>query len=119
MKSLRPKDGDLPPGDGARNPEVDFRSERRSNETHQSTTDPDTRLAKKGKDKEARLCFGAHVLMDSREGLVVDVLLTPAAGAAEREAALDMLARAPGQRRVTVGADRGYDTRAFVKGCPS
>ena len=112
MKSFRPRDGDPPSGDGGRNPEVDFRSERHSNETHQSTTDPDARLAKKGKGKEARLCFGAHVLMDNREGLVVDVLLTPAAGAAEREAALDMLARAPGQRRITVGADRGYDTRA-------
>ena len=93
MKSFRPRDGDPPSGDGGRDTEVDFRSERRSNETHQSTTDPDARLAKKGKGKEARLCFGAHVLMDNREGLVVDVLLTPAAGAAEREAALDMLAK--------------------------
>ncbi len=73
VKSFRPKDGDPPTEGGGRNPEVDFRGERRSNDTHQSTTDPDARLAKKGRGKEARLCFGTHVLMDNREGLVVDV----------------------------------------------
>ena len=68
VKSFRPKDEDEPPSEGGgRNPEVDFRGERRSNETHRSTTDPDARLAKKGKGKEANLCFGAHVLMDNRE----------------------------------------------------
>ena len=91
--------------------------ERRRNETHRSTTDPEARLARKGKGKEARLCFGAHVLMDNREGSVVDVRLTPADGAWERDAALEMLASAPGTRRITVGADRGYDTRGFIKGC--
>ena len=75
-------------GGGGRNREVDFRGERRRNETHRSTTDPEARLARKGKGKEARLCFGAHVLMDNREGLVVDVRLTPADGAGERDAAL-------------------------------
>ena len=104
-------------GGGGRNREVDFRGERRRNETHRSTTDPEARLARTGKGKEARLCFGAHVLMDNREGLVVDVRLTPADGAGERDAAVAMLASAPGTRRITVGADRGYDTRGFVRAC--
>ena len=89
VKSFRPRDDDSPSGGGSegggRNPAVDFRGERRRNETHRSTTDPEARLARKG--KEVRLCFGAHVLMDNREGLVVNVRLTPAAGAGEREAA--------------------------------
>ena len=120
VKSFRPRDEDEPPSDGGRNPEVDFRGERRSNDTHRSTTDPEARLAKKGKGKEAKLCFGAHVLMDNREGLVVDVRLTPAGGASERDAALEMLEAVPGAGRITVGADRGYDTRGFVRdaGCP-
>ena len=117
VKSFRPRDGDPPSGDGGRNPEVDFHGERRRNETHRSSTDPEARLAKKGKGKEARRCFGAHVLMDNREGLVVDVRLTPANGTGERDAALEMLASAPGSGRITVGADRGYDTRGFVKEC--
>ena len=118
LKSFRPRDDDSPPPEGGgRNPPVDFLGERRRNETHRSTTDPEARLARKGKGKEARLCFGAHVLMDNRQGLVVDVRLTPANGAGEREAALDMLASAPGTGRITVGADRGYDTRGFVRGC--
>ena len=117
VKSFRPRDEEPLPGDGGRNPEVDFHGERRSNGTHRSTTDPEARLAKKGKGKEARLCFGAHVLMDNREGLVVDVRLTPANGTGDRDAALEMLASAPVSGRITVGADRGYDTRGFVKGC--
>ena len=122
LKSFRPRDGDPPSGDGPgegerRNPEVDFRGERRRNETHWSTTDPESRLARKGKGKEARLCFGAHVLMDNREGLVVDVRLTPADGTGEREAALEMLGKVPGTGRITVGADRGYDARGFVDEC--
>ena len=80
--------------------------ERRSNDTHRSTTDPDARLAKKGKGKEARLRFGAHVLMDNREGLVVDVRLTPADGTSERDAALEIMVRAPSRRRITVGSGR-------------
>ena len=104
LQSFRPRDEDPPPsaalgdGGGGRNREVDFRGERRRNETHRSTTDPEARLARKGKGKEARLCFGAHVLMDNREGLVVDVRLTPADGAGERDAAVAMLASAPGTR---------------------
>ena len=89
VKSFRPKDKDPPSGDGGHNREVDFHGERRSNETYRSTTDPHARLVKKGKGKEARLCFGTHVLMDNREGLVVDVRLTPAAGGWERDAAGD------------------------------
>ena len=96
---------------------MDFHGERRSNETHQSTTDPEARLAKKGEGKEARLCFSAHVLMDNREGLVVDVRLTPANGSGERDTALEMLASVPGAGRIAVGADRGYDTRGFVREC--
>ena len=106
VKSFRPRDEDPPSGDGSgegggRNREVDFRGERRRNETHRSTTDPDARLATKGKSKEARLCFGAHVLMDNREGLVVDVRHSPADGTWERDAALEMLASAPSARRIT------------------
>ena len=103
-------------GGGGRNREVDFRGERRRNETHRSTTDPEARLARKGKGKEARLCFGAHVLMDNREGLVVDVRLTPADGAGERDAAIVMLGAVPGAGRIMVGADRGY-TREFIRRC--
>ena len=117
MKSFRPRDAEDPPSEGGRNPEVDFRGERRSNDTHQSTTDPEAKLARKGKGKDAKLCFGAHVLMDNREGLVEDVRLTPAAGTSEREAALEMLEAVPGAGRITVGGDRGYDTRGFVRGC--
>ena len=117
VKSFRPRDGDPPSEGGGRNPEVDFHGERRRNETHRSTTDPESRLAKKGKGKEARLCFGAHLLMDNREGLVVDVRLTPADGTSERDAALEMLASVPGTGRITVGADRGYDTKGFVGRC--
>ena len=118
VKSFRPSDEEDPPSEGSgRNREVDFRGERRSNETHRSTTDPEARLAKKGKGKEAKLCFGAHVLMDNREGLVVDVRFTPAGGTWERDAALEMLEAVPGAGRITVGADRGYDTKGFVGGC--
>ena len=115
VKSFRPRDEEPLPRDGGRNPEVDFRSEPRSNDTHQSTTDPDAKLAKKGRDKEARLCFGAHVLMDNREGLVVDVRLTPADGSGERAAAVEILAAVSGTGRITLGADRDYDTRGFIR----
>ena len=117
VKSFRPKGGEPLPGDGGRNPEVDFHGERHSNATHESTTDQDSRLAKKGQGKEAKLCFGASVLMDNREGLIVDVRLTPADGTWERDAAIEMLSGAAGSRRITVGADRGYDTRGFVGKC--
>ncbi len=120
LKSFRPKDGGdgPPPASGGRNPDVDFHGQKRSNATHASTTDRDARLARKGKGKEAKLCLAGHVLMENRHGLAVDVLITHATGTAEREAALSMLDRRPGGRhRVTLGADKNYDTQAFVAAC--
>lgn len=118
LKSFRPKDGEgSPPTTGEKNPSVDFHGEKRMNETHQSTTDPVARLAKKGHGQEARLCFTGHVLMENRHGLVVDVSLSQATGTAERDAALDMLEQVPGSHRITVGADKGYDTAEFVTSC--
>ena len=121
VKSFRPREEDQSPpsAGGGRNPAVDFRGERRSNATHQSTTDPEARLARKSEGKEAKLCFGAHLLMDNRNGLVVDVRLTPATGTAEPEAALGMLAAAPSTRRITVGDDRGYDARGLRQEMPA
>jgi transposase len=122
LKSFRPRDGEPPPVTGRRerDTEVDFHGQRRSNATHVSPTDPEARLAKKGPGKEAKLCFAGHVLMENRSGLAVDVLLTPATGTAESEAALQMLDRRPSQEhRVTLGADKGYDARAFVGACRS
>jgi transposase len=114
MKSFRPKDGSgEPPGPG-RNGERDFRKETRSNETHASTTDPDARLYRKSAGQESRLCFMGHALMENRNGLVVDATLTHATGTAEREATLTMLDRRPRRHRITLGADKAYDVRAFV-----
>jgi transposase len=118
LKSFRPKDGEgSPPTTGEKNPSVDFHGEKRMNDTHQSTTDPVARLAKKGRGKEAGLCFTGHVLMENRHGLVVDVALSQATGTAERDAALDMLEQVPGSHRITIGADKGYDTAEFVTSC--
>jgi transposase len=117
LKSFRPKDGGEMPGTGEKNASVDFRGEHRANDTHESTTDPEARLARKGGGKEARLCFAGHVLMENRTGLVVDVTVTQATGTAEREAALNMLEQVPGAHRITVGADRNYDTHDFVTEC--
>jgi transposase len=116
MKSVRPKEGGDPPGAGGKNPTVDYRGQRRSNETHASTTDPEARLARKGDGKETRLCFVGHVLMENRNGLVMEVAITQAGGRAEGEAALEMLGRQKRRRR-TVGADKGYDSADFVAGC--
>ena len=117
MKSFRPKgngDDDGPPG-GGRNGERDFRGQKRSNETHASTTDPDARLYRKGDGQSSRLCFMGHLLMDNRHGLIVDAELTRASGTAEREAALAMIERhRKGHRRVTLGADKAYDVADFV-----
>jgi transposase len=116
QKSFRQKEqlGNDPPSDDPGNPTVDFHGEKRSNATHQSTTDPEARLFKKGKGREAKLSYMGHVLMENRHGLVVDAELTQATGTAEREAALKMLAQIPRSGTVTVGADKGYDTRDFV-----
>jgi hypothetical protein len=116
MKSFRPKDGSGGPPDGGRNGERDFRGEKRSNETHASTTDPDARLYRKGNGRESVLCYMGHALMENRNGLAVDGDLTHATGTAEREAALQLIdARRPGQRRITLGADKAYDVAAFVR----
>lgn len=115
-KSFRPKDDPPEAGSGGRNPEVDFRGEKRSNATHQSTTDPDARLARKG-NTGAKLCYSANVLMDNRHGLIVDTEVAHATGTAERDSALAMLERQPERkRRRTLGADKGYDTKEFVAG---
>lgn len=103
-------------GGGPRNPTVSFHGERRINETHESTTDPEARLMKR-KGKESRLSYQGHVLTENRNGLVVDARLTQADGYAERRAALEMLGDLPEGPRVTLGADKGYDTRDFIAGC--
>jgi transposase len=119
LKSFRPKGEDeRPPSDDPGNPTVDFHGEKRSNETHQSTTDPEARLAKKGKGKEAKLSFGGHALMENRNGLLVDLRISPTHGYSERETALAVLdEELPGNKLVTVAGDKGYDTADFVKRC--
>jgi transposase len=114
MKSFRPKEGSgEPPGPG-RNGERNFHKEKRSNETHGSTTDPDARLYRKSDGRESRLCFMGHVLMENRNGLAVDATLTHATGKAEREATLTMLDRRSNRRRITLAADKAYDVEAFI-----
>ena len=116
MKSFRPKDGSgEPPADG-RNGERDFHGEKRSNETHASTTDPDARLYKKAAGQAAKLCHMGHVVMENRSGLVVDATTTTATGTAEREAAEAMVGELPAGGRITLGADKAYDTADFVAG---
>jgi len=116
LKSFKRVDGAAgPPPDDGSNPTVDFHGEKRSNQTHQSTTDPDAMLAKKGAGKEAKLSYSGHVLMDNRNGLVADVEVLQANGTAERDAALVMIENIPGDQPVTIGADKGYDTKDFVK----
>jgi hypothetical protein len=114
-KSFRPKDGSGPPPDAGRNGEQDFRGQKRSNDTHASTTDPDARLFRKGPGKEAKLCFMGHALMENRHGLIVNALATRASGHAERLAALHLVEpHADRPRKVTLGGDKGFDTRDFV-----
>jgi transposase len=114
-KSFRPKDGSGPPADPGRNGEQDFRGQKRSNETHASTTDPDARLYRKGRGKEAKLCFMGHALMENRHGLIVGAVATRASGHAERLAALHLIEPHAGRaQRVTFGADKAFDTEDFV-----
>jgi IS5 family transposase len=115
LKSFRPKDQPSPPATGGRNPEVDFRGQRRTNATHASTTDPDARLFTKGPGQTAKLCYMGHVLMENRHGLVVSSSLTMATGTAEREAAMAMIEGLPHLQGITLGADKFYDQRAFVR----
>jgi transposase len=119
MKSFRPKGekpSDKPPPDDPGNPTVDFQGEKRSNETHQSTTDPEARLAKKSKGDKAKLAFSAHVLMENRHGLCADIRLVDATGTAEPEQALAMVQeqRRQGCQPKTLGGDKGYDTADLV-----
>lgn len=115
QKSFRRKEGGAPPSDDdPGNPTVNFRGEKRSNATHESTTDPESRLARKGNGQEARLAYCGNVIIENRHGLVVDAELLQANGTAERDAALLMAERIPGDGRVTLAGDKGYDTRDFV-----
>ena len=113
-KSFRHRDEEPPGPGGGGNPTVNFHRQRRTNETHRSTTDPDARLYKKAQGREARLGYLGHVLMEHRSGLIVKALVTPATGRAEREAAIAMVGDLRGHHRITVAGDKGYDTRAFV-----
>jgi len=99
------------------NPSVDFHGEKRSNDTHESKTDPDAKLARKGKGKEAKLSYNGNLLVENRNGLIVDAVVWEANGTAERDAALAMLEQIPGEARVTVGGDKNYDTQDFVAEC--
>jgi len=116
-KSFQAKDKPAPPPDDPGNPTVNFHGERRSNETHASTTDPEALLAKKGEGKESKLSYTGNLLVENRNGLIVDVEVYQAKGTAERDAALIMLQRLTGTEPVTVGGDKGFDTRDFVKEC--
>jgi transposase len=114
-KSFKPKGRDRTPPDDPKNPTVNFHGQTRRNATHQSTTDPDARLYKKGTGHESKLAFLGHLLTENRHGLIVDTAVTAATGTAEREAAIVMLGELPlTTRHVTVGADKLYDTREWV-----
>jgi transposase len=113
LKSFKTKGAPAAPPDDPGNPTVNFHGERRSNATHASTTDPEARLMRKGNQREAKLSYQGHVLMENRHGLVVDACLTQASGLAERETALAMATNLP--RGATLGADKGYDTAGFVE----
>src|SRR6516164_3678800 len=113
MKSFRPTDGSGEPPAAGRNGDRDFHGEKRRNQTHASTTDPDARLYRKGPGQPAKLAYLGHVLMENRHALVVDTRLTLATGTAEREAALERVADRPGNHRITLGADKAYDVAEF------
>ena len=121
LKSFKAKiedPGSKPPPDDPGNPTVNFHGEKRGNETHESKTDPESRLARKGKGKEAKLCFSQHALMENRNGLLVELQIAPATGKAEREKAIEMLNDyVAGDRRITVAGDKGYDTKDFIEQC--
>jgi transposase len=112
-KSFRPKQGSEPPSGNGR--EVDFHGEKRSNETHQSTTDPDARLYRKSKGSEAKMSYLGHALMENRHGLLVDTMVTLADGTAERDAAVLMASQISGVKQVTLGGDKNYDTQELVR----
>jgi transposase len=114
MKSFQPKDGSGPPPDRGRNGEQDFRGRKRSNETHQSASDPQARLYRKGDGQPAKLCYLGHLLMENRSGLIVDAELTQATGWAERAAAEAMIETTAPAGGVTLGADKAYDAAAHI-----
>ncbi len=116
-KSFQPKDKKQPPPDDPGNPTVNFRGEKRSNATHASKTDPEALLAKKGEGKESKLSYTGNLLVENRNGLIVDAEVFQSNGTAERDAALMMLEKLPGTQPVTVGGDKGFDTRDFVQEC--
>jgi len=115
QKSFRRRNTPADPPDDPGNPTVNFRGDTRRNDTHGSTTDPDARLYKKSSGGEAKLAYLAHLLTENRNGLIVDALVTPATGTAERDAALTLLDDLPAGRRRTVGSDKNYDTLDFVR----
>jgi transposase len=116
QKSFQRKDqGPTPPPEDPGNPTIDFHGEERRNDTHASTTDPEARLARKSGGHESKLAYCGNVLIENRNGLVVETELVQCSGSAERDAALEMAGRIAGEQRVTVGSDKGYDTRGFVR----
>jgi transposase len=114
MKSFRPKDGSGDPPSPGRNGDRDYHGEKRSNQTHASTTDPDARLARKSNGQSAKLCYAGHVVMENRHGLVVAAAATHATGTAERDAAQEMIAALAKTEGITLGGDKNYDTAPFV-----
>ncbi len=118
LKSFQAKDKQNAPPDDPGNPTVDFHGQKRSNQTHESKTDPDALLARKGKGKEAKLSYSGNLLVENRNGLIVNAELLQANGRAERDAALLMLEQVPGDGRITVGGDKGFDTAEFVDRMP-
>jgi transposase len=117
LKSYQRKEGKQAPPDDPGNPTVNFHGEKRSNQTHESKTDPEAKLARKGEGKEAKLSYSGNLLVENRNGLIVDALAWEANGRAERDTALLMLEQIPGDHPVTVGGDKGFDTREFVSEC--
>ena len=116
LKSFQKKEaGQQAPPDDPGNATVNFRGEKRSNQTHESTTDPEAKLARKGAGKESKMSYSGHVLMENRNGLVAEVEVKPATGTAEREAAVEMIEAVGGDKKVTVGADKAYDVKGFVE----
>lgn len=118
VKSLQRREGKKPPSDDdPGNPTVNFHGEERSNQTHECKTDPQAKMARKGAGKEAKLSYSGNLLVENRNGLIVNALVWEANGRAERDTALLMLEQIPGNRRVTVGGDKGFDTAGFVAEC--
>jgi transposase len=117
VKSFQPKEKETPPPDDPGNPTVNFHGEKRSNDTHESKTDPESQLARKGPGKEAKLSYSGNLLVENGNGLIVDAEVFQANGTAERDAALVMMEKLRGTKAVTVGGDKGFDTRGFVAEC--